>query len=144
MSYLHSSNIEVHGRLKSTNCVVDNRMVVKITDFGCHTILSPGRGEAELFFLLLSFYHNFLSEHWEYQWLSLSSPLPSPPFLSAQTCGQPQSTFVKTGCLKKVMSTAMPSLLMRSLWGEPRSINRPAVILQVGLDAVIWHTIKLW
>ncbi|XP_029294490.1 heat-stable enterotoxin receptor [Cottoperca gobio] len=43
MSYLHSSNIEVHGRLKSTNCVVDNRMVVKITDFGCHTILSPGR-----------------------------------------------------------------------------------------------------
>ncbi|KAL6103318.1 gucy2c [Pungitius sinensis] len=43
MSYLHSSNIEVHGRLKSTNCVVDNRMVVKITDFGCHTILTPGR-----------------------------------------------------------------------------------------------------
>ncbi|KAF1379197.1 hypothetical protein PFLUV_G00173570 [Perca fluviatilis] len=43
MSYLHSSNIEVHGRLKSTNCVVDNRMVVKITDFGCHTILNPGR-----------------------------------------------------------------------------------------------------
>uniref|UniRef100_A0A672ZGN8 Guanylate cyclase n=1 Tax=Sphaeramia orbicularis TaxID=375764 RepID=A0A672ZGN8_9TELE len=43
MSYLHSSNIGVHGRLKSTNCVVDNRMVVKITDFGCHTILIPGR-----------------------------------------------------------------------------------------------------
>ncbi|KAJ3600580.1 hypothetical protein NHX12_031560 [Muraenolepis orangiensis] len=42
MSYLHSSSIESHGRLKSTNCVVDNRMVVKITDFGCHTILSPG------------------------------------------------------------------------------------------------------
>ncbi|MBN3323433.1 GUC2C protein, partial [Atractosteus spatula] len=43
MSYLHSNNIEVHGRLKSTNCVVDNRMVVKITDFGCNTILSPGK-----------------------------------------------------------------------------------------------------
>ncbi|XP_061158821.1 guanylyl cyclase C isoform X1 [Syngnathus typhle] len=43
MSYLHSSNIAVHGRLKSTNCVVDNRMVVKITDFGCHTLLRPGR-----------------------------------------------------------------------------------------------------
>ncbi|XP_063076964.1 guanylyl cyclase C [Engraulis encrasicolus] len=43
MSYLHASNIEVHGRLKSTNCVVDNRMVVKITDFGFRTILVPGR-----------------------------------------------------------------------------------------------------
>ena len=52
MSYLHSSNIEVHGRLKSTNCVVDNRMVVKITDFGCHTILSPGRGEKKCFILI--------------------------------------------------------------------------------------------
>uniref|UniRef100_A0A8C8G429 Guanylate cyclase n=1 Tax=Oncorhynchus tshawytscha TaxID=74940 RepID=A0A8C8G429_ONCTS len=41
MSYLHSSDIQVHGRLKSTNCVVDNRMVVKITDFGCNTILDP-------------------------------------------------------------------------------------------------------
>uniref|UniRef100_A0A8C8CH31 Guanylate cyclase n=1 Tax=Oncorhynchus tshawytscha TaxID=74940 RepID=A0A8C8CH31_ONCTS len=41
MSYLHTSNIEVHGRLKSSNCVVDNRMVVKITDFGCNTILNP-------------------------------------------------------------------------------------------------------
>ncbi|XP_040452739.1 heat-stable enterotoxin receptor [Falco naumanni] len=41
MSYLHSSRTEVHGRLKSTNCVVDNRMVVKITDFGCNSILPP-------------------------------------------------------------------------------------------------------
>uniref|UniRef100_A0A671ULS1 Guanylate cyclase n=1 Tax=Sparus aurata TaxID=8175 RepID=A0A671ULS1_SPAAU len=43
MSYLHASDIQVHGRLKSTNCVMDNRMVVKITDFGCNTFLSPGR-----------------------------------------------------------------------------------------------------
>ncbi|XP_035525886.1 heat-stable enterotoxin receptor [Morone saxatilis] len=43
MSYLHASEIQVHGRLKSTNCVVDNRMVVKITDFGCNTFLCPGR-----------------------------------------------------------------------------------------------------
>ncbi|KAJ4941015.1 hypothetical protein JOQ06_027302 [Pogonophryne albipinna] len=43
MSYLHSSHIQVHGRLKSTNCVVDNRMVVKITDFGCNSFLSPGK-----------------------------------------------------------------------------------------------------
>ena len=50
MSYLHSSDIHVHGRLKSTNCVVDNRMVVKITDFGCNTILSPGKGETPYVF----------------------------------------------------------------------------------------------
>uniref|UniRef100_A0AAR2LBI6 Guanylate cyclase n=1 Tax=Pygocentrus nattereri TaxID=42514 RepID=A0AAR2LBI6_PYGNA len=43
LSYLHTSNIGMHGRLKSTNCVVDNRMVVKITDFGCNTILTPGK-----------------------------------------------------------------------------------------------------
>ncbi|XP_078506458.1 guanylyl cyclase C-like [Lissotriton helveticus] len=43
MSYLHSSKTEVHGRLKSTNCVVDSRMVVKITDFGYNTILPWSR-----------------------------------------------------------------------------------------------------
>ncbi|XP_034414209.1 heat-stable enterotoxin receptor [Cyclopterus lumpus] len=43
MSYLHASHIQVHGRLKSTNCVVDNRMVVKITDFGCNSFLSLGK-----------------------------------------------------------------------------------------------------
>ncbi|XP_069012160.1 guanylyl cyclase C [Embiotoca jacksoni] len=43
MSYLHASDVQVHGRLKSTNCVVDNRMVVKITDFGCNAFLSPGQ-----------------------------------------------------------------------------------------------------
>nr|DBA18290.1 TPA: hypothetical protein GDO54_016559 [Pyxicephalus adspersus] len=41
MSYLHSSKTEVHGHLKSTNCVVDSRMVVKITDFLGNSILSP-------------------------------------------------------------------------------------------------------
>ncbi|OCT82996.1 heat-stable enterotoxin receptor [Xenopus laevis] len=41
MSYLHASKSEVHGRLKSTNCVVDGRMVVKITDFVGKSILNP-------------------------------------------------------------------------------------------------------
>lgn len=45
MSYLHASDIQVHGRLKSTNCVVDNRMVVKITDFGCNAFLSREHGK---------------------------------------------------------------------------------------------------
>ena len=34
MIYLHDSPIHSHGQLKSSNCVVDNRWVLKITDFG--------------------------------------------------------------------------------------------------------------
>ncbi|XP_071083341.1 atrial natriuretic peptide receptor 1-like isoform X2 [Haliotis cracherodii] len=37
MAYLHSSEIRSHGNMKSTNCVVDSRFVVKITDFGVHS-----------------------------------------------------------------------------------------------------------
>lgn len=41
MSYLHSSEIRSHGNLKSTNCVVDGRFVLKITDFGLHALRTP-------------------------------------------------------------------------------------------------------
>ncbi len=34
MAYLHSSEIRSHGNLKSSNCVVDSRFVLKHTDFG--------------------------------------------------------------------------------------------------------------
>ena len=34
MSFLHGSAIIYHGNLKSTNCVVDSRFVLKITDYG--------------------------------------------------------------------------------------------------------------
>ncbi|VDK70713.1 unnamed protein product [Dibothriocephalus latus] len=34
MQYLHKSSIGVHGRLKSTNCVINGRWVLKITDYG--------------------------------------------------------------------------------------------------------------
>ncbi|XP_052829450.1 atrial natriuretic peptide receptor 1 [Octopus bimaculoides] len=34
MLYIHESFLKSHGRLKSTNCVVDRRWVVKITDYG--------------------------------------------------------------------------------------------------------------
>lgn len=38
MSYLHSSDVRSHGSLKSSNCVVDSRFVLKITDFGLHIV----------------------------------------------------------------------------------------------------------
>ncbi len=34
MTYLHDSEIRTHGRLKSSNCVVDSRWVLKLTDYG--------------------------------------------------------------------------------------------------------------
>lgn len=37
MKYLHHRNI-IHGRLKSRNCVVDGRFVLKVTDYGFNEI----------------------------------------------------------------------------------------------------------
>ncbi|XP_059142324.1 receptor-type guanylate cyclase gcy-28-like isoform X2 [Physella acuta] len=34
LNYLHTSELGVHGRLKTSNCVVDSRWVAKLTDFG--------------------------------------------------------------------------------------------------------------
>ncbi|MED6253188.1 Nitrogen permease regulator 2, partial [Ataeniobius toweri] len=34
MNYLHNSYFGCHGNLKSSNCVVDSRFVLKITDYG--------------------------------------------------------------------------------------------------------------
>lgn len=34
MVFLHNSVIVSHGKLKSSNCVVDKRFVLKITDYG--------------------------------------------------------------------------------------------------------------
>ena len=37
LSYIHSQNfLGFHGRLTSRNCVIDDRWVVKLSDFGCN------------------------------------------------------------------------------------------------------------
>lgn len=40
MEYLHLISIGSHGRLRPSNCVVDGRWVLKVTDFGLTKIRS--------------------------------------------------------------------------------------------------------
>ena len=42
LSFIHGSEIGFHGNLKSSNCVVDSRFVLKLTDFGLHVIRGSG------------------------------------------------------------------------------------------------------
>ncbi|XP_046584899.1 LOW QUALITY PROTEIN: atrial natriuretic peptide receptor 1-like [Haliotis rubra] len=41
LCYIHSSPLRDHGNLKSSNCVVDNRWVLKVTDFGMKHLRRP-------------------------------------------------------------------------------------------------------
>lgn len=47
MHYLHSTDLHSHGALKSANCVVDSRFVLKITDFGLHALRRNSNEEYE-------------------------------------------------------------------------------------------------
>ena len=49
MKYLHNSDIKVHGRLKSTNCVVDGRFTCKITDYGLPLLYNAQKIDDEKF-----------------------------------------------------------------------------------------------
>lgn len=41
MTYLHNSEVNVHGKLRSCNCLIDGRFVLKISDFGLRTLRTP-------------------------------------------------------------------------------------------------------
>ena len=45
MIYLHNCEIKSHGKLRSSNCVVDSRWVLKITDFGLHEFMEGATDE---------------------------------------------------------------------------------------------------
>lgn len=41
MAYLHNSDVSVHGKLRSCNCLIDGRFVLKISDFGLKMLTAP-------------------------------------------------------------------------------------------------------
>ncbi|TMW42918.1 hypothetical protein DOY81_012002 [Sarcophaga bullata] len=41
MAYLHNSDVQVHGKLRSCNCLIDGRFVLKISDFGLRILTTP-------------------------------------------------------------------------------------------------------
>lgn len=41
MAYLHNSDVSVHGKLRSCNCLIDGRFVLKISDFGLSILRTP-------------------------------------------------------------------------------------------------------
>ncbi|XP_076324600.1 atrial natriuretic peptide receptor 1-like isoform X2 [Tachypleus tridentatus] len=47
MAFLHSTEFRSHGNLKSSNCVVDSRFILKITDFGLHSLRTYDENENE-------------------------------------------------------------------------------------------------
>lgn len=51
MLFLHHSVIAYHGNLKSSNCVVDSRFVLKITDYGLESFRqAPETDDLHAFF----------------------------------------------------------------------------------------------
>lgn len=47
MVYIHNSKLSFHGRLKSSNCLVDNRWMLKVTDFGLAKFLDDSVEECD-------------------------------------------------------------------------------------------------
>ncbi|KAK3597533.1 hypothetical protein CHS0354_018132 [Potamilus streckersoni] len=45
MLYLHGSSVGYHGRLSSTNCVIDSHFQLKLTDYGLQTLYMMNRKE---------------------------------------------------------------------------------------------------
>ncbi len=58
---IHNSDIISHGRLRSSNCVVDSRFVLKLTDFGLPSFYESDdeAGEDELGHYASQYYDTF-------------------------------------------------------------------------------------
>lgn len=63
MAYLHNSEVRSHGNLKSSNCLVDSRFALKITDFGLHSLRSNDDDEVLGSYLFWKSKYNFCEKY---------------------------------------------------------------------------------
>uniref|UniRef100_A0A452R1M8 Guanylate cyclase n=1 Tax=Ursus americanus TaxID=9643 RepID=A0A452R1M8_URSAM len=75
MAFLHNSIIASHGSLKSSNCVVDSRFVLKITDYGLASFRSTA--EPDDSHTLYATYSLFSEKLWTAPELLSGNPLPN-------------------------------------------------------------------
>ena len=47
LDFINKSNIKFHGRLKSSNCLVDNRWTIKLSGFGLHQFKADQKGSSK-------------------------------------------------------------------------------------------------
>ena len=67
MNYLHNSYFGCHGNLKSSNCVVDSRFVLKITDYGLASFRSSCENDdSHALYASKSVFQRFFSHSTEY------------------------------------------------------------------------------
>ncbi|XP_026810639.1 atrial natriuretic peptide receptor 1-like [Rhopalosiphum maidis] len=65
MAFLHSCEVGVHGKLRSSNCLIDGRFVLKLSNFGLRTLTTPSEviHDSVYYHKLLWVAPELLSEH---------------------------------------------------------------------------------
>lgn len=121
MKYLHHREFP-HGRLKSRNCVVDGRFVLKITDYGFNELLESQKAPKEEYSpegicaCPVSYQKSLLSIHSHYMTASINfrSAL-VPQISSGQLLNFSETLKAHEKGRLKVMCTALPSYSKRWL-----------------------------
>lgn len=63
MLFLHNSVIVSHGNLKSSNCVVDSRFVLKITDYGLQSLRTCSWQDSHAYYACMTHTHTRAHVH---------------------------------------------------------------------------------